>query len=130
MEVGVGERPHRGPDVPEDPRDVGVAGEDEHLPFPRLVGDEFHQHFGGRAGAAVVEVDQRIVDHDRQMDAVAFEVADEGQSKGEEHLLTGATTESIGVPERSLGIVDLEPGFVDGRRDLGVVTLREPHQPP
>ena len=56
-----------------------MAGEDEHLPLARLIGDEFHQHAGRGPGPLVVEVHQCVVHHERERHAMPLEIADERQ---------------------------------------------------
>ena len=106
-----------------------MAREHEHLSLAGLIGDELHQHLGRGPGPAVVEVHQRVVDDDGEMNSMPLQIADERQAEGEEHLLARPAAEAVGIPGEIVGVVDLEPGFVDRGRDPGVVPLGQPHQP-
>ena len=113
----------------EDPGDVLVAGEHEHLPTCGLLRDELHEHAGRRAGPRVVEVHQRVVHHDRQAHVVSAEVADQRQPQRQKHLLPCAAAEPFGIPDGSVGIVHLQAGLVDRRRDRRIAALGEPGEP-
>ena len=113
----------------EDPRDVLVAGEHEHLPAGRLLRDELHEHAGRERRPLVVEVHEGVVHHQRQAHVVAAEVADERQPQGEEHLLAGAAAEPLGIPERAVLLVHLQTRLVDRGRDACIAAIGEPGEP-
>ena len=109
--------------------DVLVAGEHEHLPVGRLLRGELDQDAGRRTRPGVVEVDQGVVHHHRQADVVAAQVADQRQPQRQENLLSRAAAEPLRIPDLPVGVVNLEPGLVDGGGDRGIPPLGEPREP-
>ena len=110
-------------------RYVGVAGEHEHLPIGSLLGEKLNEHPGCRAGPRVVEVDQRVVHHDRQRHVMAAQIPYQRQPQSEEDLLPRTAAEPLGPPELAVALVDFQTSFVDRGRDRMVATFGKPTQP-
>ena len=125
----IAERADVRPGCGEGAGDVLVAGEHEHLPVGRLLRGELDQDAGRRTRPGVVEVDQGVVHHHRQADVVAAQVADQRQPQRQENLLSGAAAEPLRIPDLPVGVVNLEPGLVDGGGDRGIPPLGEPREP-
>jgi hypothetical protein len=108
---------------------MGVAGEHKHLPISCLIGHEGHQRAGRRSGASVVKVDEGIIHHDRQHDAVLVQASNQGQPQGQKDLFTSASAEPLRVPDRAGRIVDIESCLVDGCGDPDVTALGQLFEP-
>lgn len=108
---------------------MGVAGEHEHLPIPRLISHECDQRAGRCSGAGIVKVDQGIIHHDRQHDAVLVQAANQGQPQGQKDLFTGASAEPLRIPDRTGCIVDIESCLVDGCGNPDVTPLGQLFEP-
>ena len=127
--AGIAQRPNGSLGLGENLGHVRVAGEDEHLPFTGLIGDEFHEHAGCGPGPIVVEVDEGIVHDQRQLHAVPLQVANQRQAKCQEHLLPCAAAEPFRFPDAAIGVVNLEAGLVDRGGDGRVPAISETSQP-
>jgi hypothetical protein len=106
-----------------------MAGEDQHLPFARLIGDEFDQHAGCGPGPLVIKIHECVVHDERQRHAMPLQVADERQPQCQEHLFSRAAAEPLRLPDRPVAIVYLEPRLVDCGGDRRVAAVGEAGQP-
>ena len=95
-----------------------VAGEEQHL---RDRGDLGQRPQGGRR-AALVEVDQHVVEHHRERlrgRAVALDV---GEAQGEPHLLARAGREALGLELLAVPALDDDPLLAERAHDAQVAT--------
>lgn len=108
---------------------MSVAGQHEHLPISRLISHECHQCAGRCPSPGIVKVDEGIIHHDRQHNAVFVKTADQRQPQGQKDLFTGAPAEPLRVPDRTGRIVDIESSLVDGRGNPDIAALGQLFEP-
>ena len=118
----VGERADFDADLLEDFDDVIVAGEHHHLVT------EFGEGFEGRGGvggALAIEVDEDVVEDQRQHDATAGVGGGEGEPEGDEDGFAGAAAEHVQRQRVPVCVVDLELVRPERRPDSGVFARGE-----
>lgn len=108
---------------------MGVAGKHQHLAISRLISHELHQCAGCSPGSGVVKVDQRIIHHNRQDNAVLMKTADQSQPQRQKDLFTGAPTEPLGIPDRASRIVDIQSSLVNGCGNPDVTAVGQLFEP-